>query len=224
MTTPANPAAYRPVDDDEWLVIIDPQAIFASPSTSAWGSPLWADVEPRVVALAEAFGRERTVVTRFVADPGLGGSWGSYYEEWGFALVPDDDPLYAVVPTLRSAAGHGVTAAHGSMVGDVLLVGEQLLGKAAEGHEIEQVGLEQRAAVAVGDEDGGGGGRLRKRVQITRADEGRRCAEKGERCVGQRDDAFAGRGSAHGDGLRTYYVRRVGLVPPVRSGRFSARR
>ena len=99
MTAPANPAAYRPVE-----------AIFASPSTSAWGSPLWADVEPRIVALAEAFGRERTVVTRFVADPGLGGSWGSYYDEWGFALVPDDDPLYAVVPALRSAAGHGVTA------------------------------------------------------------------------------------------------------------------
>lgn len=73
------------------------------------GSPLWADVEPRVVALAEAFGRERTV-DRLVADPGLGGSWGSYYDEWGFALVLDDDPLYAVVPALRSAAGHGVTA------------------------------------------------------------------------------------------------------------------
>ena len=57
------------------------------------GSPLWADVEPRVVALAEAFGRERTVVTRFVADPGLGGSWGRTTTKWGFALVPDDDPL-----------------------------------------------------------------------------------------------------------------------------------
>mgnify|MGYP001157865643 CR=1 FL=1 len=80
------------------------------------GSPridrLWPAPAERlgIEALAEAFGRERTVVTRFVADPGLGGSWGSYYDEWGFALVPDDDPLYAVVPALRSAAGHGVTA------------------------------------------------------------------------------------------------------------------
>jgi lactate 2-monooxygenase len=52
----------------------------------------------------------RTIITRFVADPGLGGSWGSYYDEWPFALVPDEDPLYAVVPALASAAGHVVTA------------------------------------------------------------------------------------------------------------------
>ena len=48
VTTPANPAAYRPVDDDEWLVIIDPQAIFASPSSV--GVAAWADVG-RVSAL-----------------------------------------------------------------------------------------------------------------------------------------------------------------------------
>ena len=92
---------------DEWLVVIDPQAIFASPETSPWGSPLWAATEPRIVELARAYGRERTVVTRFVADPGVGGSWGSYYDEWAFALVPAEDPLYAVVPALRSAAGPG---------------------------------------------------------------------------------------------------------------------
>ncbi|CCH70722.1 putative Hydrolase, isochorismatase [Phycicoccus elongatus Lp2] len=103
--------AYEPASKDEWLVIIDPQAIFASPKASAWGTDEWAKAQPHVVALAEAFGPSRTVVTRFVADPGLGGSWASYYDEWEFALVPDDDPLYAVVPALRDAADHVVTEA-----------------------------------------------------------------------------------------------------------------
>jgi len=103
-------AAYGPVDDDEWLVIIDPQAIFASPATSPWGSPLWAGVEPRIAALAAAYGPDRTIVTRFVADPGLGGSWTPYYREWPFALVPDTDPLYAVVPALAGVARQTVTA------------------------------------------------------------------------------------------------------------------
>src|SRR5579883_426788 len=47
-------------------------------------------------------------------------------------------------------ARHGMPAAHGCMLGDVLLVGEQLLGKAAKRDEIQEVGLEQRSAV--GDE------------------------------------------------------------------------
>jgi hypothetical protein len=39
-----------------------------------------------------------------------------------------------------------MAAAHGRVARDVLLVGEQLLGKAAKRHEAQQVGLEQRAA------------------------------------------------------------------------------
>ena len=50
------------------------------------------------------------MVTRFVADPTLGGSWVPYYRDWPFALVPDDDPLYAVVPELADVADHVVTA------------------------------------------------------------------------------------------------------------------
>ncbi|GAA4414049.1 isochorismatase family protein [Fodinibacter luteus] len=96
--------------EDGWLVVVDPQAVFADPQASPWGSVMWADTVPRIVALAQAFGPARTVVTRFVADPSLGGSWGPYYEEWPFALVPDDDPLYAVVPELAGAADHVVTA------------------------------------------------------------------------------------------------------------------
>ena len=82
----------------------------ADPATSPWGSPMWADTMPRIAALAAAYGRVRTVVTRFVADPALGGSWAPYYEAWPFALVPGDDPLYAVVPELAGVADHVVTA------------------------------------------------------------------------------------------------------------------
>ena len=103
-------AAVEPIEplDDEWLVIIDPQVIFADPGTSAWGSPMWAETVPRIARLAAAYAG-RVVVTRFVADPGLGGSWADYYDDWQFALVPDEDPLYAVVPELVDLADHVVT-------------------------------------------------------------------------------------------------------------------
>jgi nicotinamidase-related amidase len=99
--------SVRPLPD-EWLVIIDPQAIFADPATSPWGSPLWAETVSRIARLAAAY-QGRVVVTRFVADPGLGGSWADYYDDWPFALVPDGDPLYAVVPELADLADHVVT-------------------------------------------------------------------------------------------------------------------
>ncbi|MFY9714697.1 MAG: cysteine hydrolase, partial [Microbacterium sp.] len=47
-----------------WLVVIDPQSIFAS-ADSAWGSPFFADVMPRIRSLAEAFG-DRVLVTRWM--------------------------------------------------------------------------------------------------------------------------------------------------------------
>lgn len=94
--------------DDEWLVIIDPQRVFADPDSSPWGSPMWAQTVPRIARLATAYAG-RVVVTRFVADPELGGSWADYYDDWQFALVPDQDPLYAVVPELADLADHVVT-------------------------------------------------------------------------------------------------------------------
>ncbi|KGN34265.1 hydrolase [Knoellia sinensis KCTC 19936] len=103
----ADVASVEPLDD-EWLVIIDPQAIFADPEASAWGSPMWAETVPRIVSLAAAY-KGRVVVTRFVADPGLGGSWADYYDDWQFALVPASDPLYAVVPEIAPLADHVVT-------------------------------------------------------------------------------------------------------------------
>ena len=102
--------AFGPVDGEDWLVVIDAQSVFADPATSPWGSPMWAQAVPQIADLARAYGPERTVLTRFVARPGLGGSWGSYYEEWPFALVPEDDDLYAGVPDLVGRGDHVVTA------------------------------------------------------------------------------------------------------------------
>ena len=116
-----------PRGSDDWLVIIDPQAIFADPVTSGWGSPMFAERLPAMASLAAAYGRDRTVITRFVADPGLGGSWASFYDDWAFALVPDDDPLYAVAPALDGLADHVVTEATFGKWGARLraVVGEQ---------------------------------------------------------------------------------------------------
>jgi nicotinamidase-related amidase len=81
---------------DAWLVVIDPQRIFASPD-SAWGSPMFPDIVEPVRRLAAAAG-ERTVVTRWVPAPDPMGSWAAYLAAWPFADVPAGDPLLELVP------------------------------------------------------------------------------------------------------------------------------
>jgi nicotinamidase-related amidase len=90
---------------DAWLVVIDPQRIFADPS-SPWGSPMFPGVVEPVRRLAAVAG-ERTVVTRWVPARDPQGSWRAYLEAWPFADVPDDDPLLGLVPELADLAGSG---------------------------------------------------------------------------------------------------------------------
>ncbi|MGA8044855.1 MAG: cysteine hydrolase [Dermatophilaceae bacterium] len=120
-------ASFGPEDGEDWLVVVDAQFIFADPTTSPWGSPMWAETVPRIADLTRAYRPERTVLTRFVARPDLGGSWGPYYEEWPFALVPEDDDLYALVPDLVGRGEHVVTAGTFGKWNDDLraIVGEQ---------------------------------------------------------------------------------------------------
>ncbi|MBO0981223.1 cysteine hydrolase family protein [Microbacterium sp. SD291] len=82
--------------DEAWLVVIDPQNIFASPD-SAWGSPFFADAMPRIRALAAAFG-ERVLVTRWMPTADRSTSWGEYFAAWPFADKPATDALFALVP------------------------------------------------------------------------------------------------------------------------------
>jgi nicotinamidase-related amidase len=93
---------------DAWLVVIDPQRIFAAPD-SPWGSPMFADILDPVRRLAAAAG-ERTVVTRWVAPDPAHGSWATYLQAWPFANVPADDRLFDVVDELQDLTGRIVTA------------------------------------------------------------------------------------------------------------------
>lgn len=92
---------------DAWLVVIDPQRIFASPD-SPWGSPMFPGIVEPVRRLASAAG-ERTVVTRWVPAPDPQGSWAAYMEAWPFADVPDGDPLLSLVPELDGIGRHVVS-------------------------------------------------------------------------------------------------------------------
>lgn len=92
---------------DAWLVVIDPQRIFASPD-SAWGSPMFPTVLAPVRRLAGAAG-ERTVITRWVSPDPAQGSWAAYLKAWPFADVPADDPLFDVVDELADLADTVVT-------------------------------------------------------------------------------------------------------------------
>jgi nicotinamidase-related amidase len=87
-----------------WLIVIDPQTIFASPE-SPWGSPFFAEVMPRIRALADAFG-DRVLVTRWMPTADRSTSWGDYFAAWPFADRPPTDPLYALVPDAADLARH----------------------------------------------------------------------------------------------------------------------
>ena len=77
------------------LVVVDLQHVFADPD-SGWYVPRVAEiVEPieRLVAASDP----HVTFTRFVADPTPTGAWRAYYEQWPFARVAADDPLYALI-------------------------------------------------------------------------------------------------------------------------------
>src|SRR5687768_13191564 len=80
---------------DAWLVVIDPQRIFADPA-SQWGSPMFPAIVDPVRRLAARL-ESRTIVTRWVAPAAPEGSWADYLKAWPFADVPADDPLFDIV-------------------------------------------------------------------------------------------------------------------------------
>lgn len=100
-----DPAADLPIGGP-WLVIIDPQRIFAE-AGSDWASPMWADAVRNIKALAAEFAG-RVVITRWVppqADERKG-SWADYMKAWPFADRPVDDPLFELVPEVREIEAH----------------------------------------------------------------------------------------------------------------------
>ncbi len=87
---------------DAWLVVIDPQRIFADP-TSQWASPMFPAIVEPVRRLAAVAG-DRTILTRWVPPPDPRGSWEAYLRAWPFADVPQDDALLELVPELAGLA------------------------------------------------------------------------------------------------------------------------
>ena len=83
--------------------------IFADPA-SAWRTPEFARAAAATEALLPAFA-DRVVCTRFIAPEHPTGAWVDYYADWPFALVPETDPLYDLVPPFAGLAGPVVSAA-----------------------------------------------------------------------------------------------------------------
>ncbi|SFC42718.1 Nicotinamidase-related amidase [Nocardioides terrae] len=76
---------------EPWLVVVDMQQVFTG--ASPWASPQYDDAAAGIARLLPRFG-DRVVLTRYVAPQPPTGAWVDYFEQWPFALVPPDDPLY----------------------------------------------------------------------------------------------------------------------------------
>lgn len=83
-----------------WLVVIDPQRIFADPA-SDWGSPMWPDAVAAIKSLLPQY-PGRTIITRWVppARDARVGSWDAYMQAWPFADRPAEDPYFDLVPEI----------------------------------------------------------------------------------------------------------------------------
>ena len=92
------------MDAAPWLVVIDPQHIFASPD-SAWGSPFFAEAFANIRRLADEAG-DRVLVTRWLPTADRSSSWGDYFAAWSFADRPESDPLFDLVPEARELSPH----------------------------------------------------------------------------------------------------------------------
>lgn len=100
------------------LVVVDMQNVFGG-AESGWFTPRFAEAAAVIERMLPAFG-ERVVFTRFVAPAHPVGAWVPYYEQWPFALVPEDDPLYDLVPTFAERARTVVTEPRFGKWGPVL--------------------------------------------------------------------------------------------------------
>ncbi|BDZ49973.1 isochorismatase [Frondihabitans sucicola] len=100
-------------DSAPWLVVIDMQSVFGDPG-SDWYTPHFDTASAGSQRLRQAFG-SRTALTRFVAPIEPTGAWVPYYRDWPFALVPQTDPLYDLVPAFP--------------VGDAVVVTRETFGK-----------------------------------------------------------------------------------------------
>ena len=98
------------IAEDEWLVVIDRQKVFAESEWSAWACAdgTYYDTNEAFEKLAKAFG-DRVVYTRYVAPIPPKDAWVDYFKDWPQFLVPPDDPIYDLTDeTAALAEGHQV--------------------------------------------------------------------------------------------------------------------
>lgn len=94
---------------EPWLIVIDPQNIFAS-EDSEWGSPYFAEAFSNIKRLAVGFG-DRVLVTRWLPSADRGDehsptSWADYFRAWPFADVSAEHELYDLVPAAKELSRH----------------------------------------------------------------------------------------------------------------------
>jgi nicotinamidase-related amidase len=104
--------------DAPYLVVVDMQNVFGDPA-SEWFTPEFGRAAGVIRELVPRFG-ERVIFTRFVAPERPEGAWIPYYEQWPFALVAADDPLYDLVPAVGAGAHPVVTETRFGKWGDGL--------------------------------------------------------------------------------------------------------
>ena len=90
-----------PVPDNEWLLVIDMQRVFAD-APSPWASTDFYQALPQVERLVDAY-RGRVILTRYVAPMPPTGAWIPYFETFPTVLRPEQDAIW----DLKLPAGEG---------------------------------------------------------------------------------------------------------------------
>jgi nicotinamidase-related amidase len=80
---------------DEWLVVVDMQTVFAA-QDSPWFTPTFKAVSEQIASLLPLFG-EQVIFTRFIPPELVEGSWDTYYQKWAFATDRNDAKLWGLV-------------------------------------------------------------------------------------------------------------------------------
>jgi nicotinamidase-related amidase len=83
------------------LVVVDMQGLFGDPS-SPWATPDSDEIVKPIDELANAFGDERTVFTRFIVPSHWEGSWVPYYRDWEAVTRPEARSLMSLVEPFGS--------------------------------------------------------------------------------------------------------------------------
>ena len=87
---------------NEWLLVIDMQRAFADPP-SPWAAADFYTVLPRIERLVAAYER-RVVLTRYVPPPRLSGAWIAYYAMFPSLVLPESDPAWDLIVTVKAGA------------------------------------------------------------------------------------------------------------------------